>query len=98
MLMKILAISGLTLRTATTTNSYTWFLGASLNSTLTINAPTGANRLTITNGFRSDEAITLNSGNLTIVPPPDPGTNSTLSAEIIADRVLWIEDGPNRNP
>jgi hypothetical protein len=90
--------TALTMRTATTTNNYTWFLGATLNSTLTINAPTGANRLTITNGFRSDEAITLGSGNMTLVPPPSPGTNSTLAAEVIADRVIWVEDGPNRNP
>jgi len=90
--------TGLTLQTATTTNSYNWWLGATFRSPLTIIAPIGGSRnLTITGGLRSDQSINLNSGNLSLLPAA--ATSETLAPiELISDRVLWIEDGRNRTP
>ena len=89
--------SSLNLRTTTTTNSYNWCFGATLdNSSLTVNAPSGSSRsLTLTNGFRSDQDITLSSGTLNLAPATNASTSLEF-IEIIADRVLWLEDGRNR--
>jgi len=90
----------LNLRTATTNSSYQWWFGGTFsNAALTITAPSGSGRsLTITNGFRSDQSITLSSGNLNIAPVPSASTTNLYPLEVIADRVLWIEDGRNRSP
>lgn len=86
----------LNLRTATTTNSYSWVFGATLNnSTLSVTAPSGSGRtLTITGGLRSEQNINISSGNMTL----SPATNLDLESELMGDRVLWIEDGRNRTP
>ncbi|MFZ4777212.1 MAG: hypothetical protein ACOYM3_17735 [Terrimicrobiaceae bacterium] len=85
------SITNIRLRTETTTNSYRWWFGVTLsNSELTIAAPSGSSRsLTLTNGIRSDRNVNLQSGALNLVADPNP----TLNSEIIADRVIWIEDG-----
>jgi len=91
-----LSSGALNLRTATTTNSYSWMFAASLNnSTLSVTAPSGSGRkLTLTGGLRSDQNINLSSGNMTLAP----ATNLDIDNELMADRILWIEDGRNRSP
>lgn len=87
------------LQTATTDTTYNWWFAAALKSPLTIIAPTGSGRsLTITNGFRSEESINLNSGNLNLAPAPNATNTTADPIELISDRVLWIEDGRNRTP
>ncbi len=91
--------TGLTLQTATLDTSYDWWLGATFRSPLTIIAPTGGGRkLTVTGGFRSDQSINLNSGNLSLAPAPNATNTTADPIELISDRVLWIEDGRNRTP
>jgi hypothetical protein len=86
--------TALELQTATTNESYNWWLAATLRSALTVRAPSGSGRsLTITSGFRSDQAINLNSGNLNLVPTPKATGTVMDPIELISDRVLWIEDG-----
>ncbi|TSA37391.1 MAG: hypothetical protein D4R65_00925 [Verrucomicrobiaceae bacterium] len=91
-----LSTGTLNLRTATTTNAYSWMFAASLNnSTLNITAPsTSGQRLTLTGGLRSDQNINLSSGNMTLAP----ATNLIINNELMADRIIWIEDGRNRSP
>ena len=87
----------LTLQTATTNENYTWKMGltvATFPSSFTIQAPTGTKSLTLQGGIRSVRNINLNQGNLTLTTNPSPamtGTNAS-SAELVTDRIIWLEE------
>ena len=85
----------LTNQTATYTNNYTWWIGMTLsNCTATFFAPTNGSRLTIQGGIRSDGAINVNQGNISLTTNSAAATNGTNAAdiEIIPDRILWVEE------
>ncbi len=86
----------MTIKTATTGETYNWWFAATVlptNTTLTIAAPTTSGRyLNITGGFRIAQAMT-NTGNLKINQTPMATGTNIDAVEFISDRVLWIEDG-----
>ena len=90
----------MTIKTATYTGNYTWWLGMTLsNCAATVYAPTNANKLNIQGGIRSDGAINVNQGNLVLMTNSVPaiiGTNVS-PIEFIADRILWLEEQKSTN-
>lgn len=87
----------LTLKTATYTNNYTWWLGMSIHGDLTITGPTSTKSLTLQGGIRSDGNVTMSQGgsaNLHVVTNSVPAINGTNAAniELVPDRILWLED------
>ena len=89
--------ANLTLQTATTNESYTWRMGltvATFPSSFAVRAPTGSRSLTLQGGIRSVRNIDVNQGNLilsTNAAPAMIGTNAS-SAELITDRIIWLEE------
>ncbi len=89
--------ANLTLQTATTNENYTWRMGitvATFPSSFAVRAPTGSRSLTIQGGIRSVRNIDVNQGNLVLSTNTSPamsGSNAS-SAELITDRIIWLEE------
>ena len=90
--------SSLAIKTATYTNSYTWWLGMTLsNCTANVYPPTNTRSLTLQGGMRTDGTINLSQGtaaNFILISNSVPAISGTnLSPiETIADRIMWLEE------
>ncbi len=90
--LNVQSTNALVLKTTVQDKRFDWKFALSSSAPINIEFPTGGYSMNITGGIRTDKQMTINSGNLNITADTDP----SFDADIIFDRILWIEDGENR--